>query len=160
MEVITIEETASKTIMEKLDLIADYIMQTKKNNTLEDDWLDNYAVCELLKISNRTLQRLRANNTIEHVKMGGKVYFQVKEIKRILQENIIHRNLNDFEQAIKIMEEEADDIMVKGLSKCLDKLQKIEEKIDALSKINQGLDGEKLLDNQDICMILKIDKKN
>ena len=101
MEVITIEETASKTIMEKLDLIADYIMQTKKNNTLEDDWLDNYAVCELLKISTRTLQRLRANNTIEHVKMGGKVYFQVKEIKRILQENIIHRNLNDFEQAIK-----------------------------------------------------------
>ena len=101
MEVITIEETASKTIMEKLDLIADYIMQTKKNNTLEDDWLDNYAVCELLKISNRTLQRLRANNTIEHVKMGGKVSFQVKEIKRILQENIIHRNLNDFEQAIK-----------------------------------------------------------
>lgn len=57
------------------------------------------------------------------------------------------------------MEEEADDIMVKGFSKCLDKLQKIEEKIDALSKINQGLDGEKLLDNQDICMILKIDKK-
>ena len=101
MEVITIEETAFKTIMEKLDLIADYIMQTKKNNTLEDDWLDNYAVCELLKISNRTLQRLRANNTIEHVKMGGKVYFQVNEIKRILQENIIHRNLNDFEQAIK-----------------------------------------------------------
>mgnify|MGYP002605491039 FL=1 len=101
MEVITIEETAFKTIMEKLDLIADYIMQTKKNNTLEDDWLDNYAVCELLKISNRTLQRLRANNTIEHVKMGGKVYSQVKEIKRILQENIIHRNLNDFEQAIK-----------------------------------------------------------
>ena len=101
MEVITIEETAFKTIMEKLDLIADYIMQTKKNNTLEDDWLDNCAVCELLKISNRTLQRLRANNTIEHVKMGGKVYFQVKEIKRILQENIIHRNLNDFEQAIK-----------------------------------------------------------
>ena len=101
MEVITIEETAFKTIMEKLDLIADYIMQTKKNNTLEDDWLDNYAVCELLKISNRTLQRLRANNTIEHVKMGGNVYFQVKEIKRILQENIIHRNLNDFEQAIK-----------------------------------------------------------
>ena len=48
------------------------------------------------------------------------------------------------------MEEEADDIMVKGFSKCLDKLQKIEEKIDALSKINQGLDGEKLLDNQDI----------
>ena len=85
MEVITIEETAFKTIMEKLDLIADYIMQTKKNNTLEDDWLDNYAVCELLKISNRTLQRLRANNTIEHVKMGGTVYFQVKEIKRILQ---------------------------------------------------------------------------
>ena len=57
------------------------------------------------------------------------------------------------------MEEEADDIMVKGFSKCLDKLQKIEEKIDALSKINQGLDGEKLLDNQDIRMILKIDKK-
>ena len=36
MEVITIEETASKTIMEKLDLIADYIMQTKKNTPTMD----------------------------------------------------------------------------------------------------------------------------
>lgn len=57
------------------------------------------------------------------------------------------------------MEKEADDIIVKGFNKCLDKLQTIENKIDALAKINQGLDGEKLLDNQDICMILKIDKK-
>lgn len=100
MEVITIESKAFKEIIEKLDLIADYIMQTKKNNLADNDWIDNFEVCSLLKISNRTLQRLRADNKIEHVKMRGKVYFQIKEIKRILQENIIHRNLNEFEQAI------------------------------------------------------------
>ena len=60
MEVITIESQAYKNIMSKMDTIYDYVVSQQNTQDEEDSWVDNYEVCTFLKMSDRTLQRLRS----------------------------------------------------------------------------------------------------
>ena len=66
MDVITMESKAYKELDNKITAIADYIfnrLEAEKPN--EDDmWVDSYEVCTFLKISEKTLQRLRVSGTI------------------------------------------------------------------------------------------------
>ena len=63
MEVITIDSKAFKKLMEKLDALSDYVYSMKQSPEENDDesWVDSHEVCDFLKISERTLQRLRSN---------------------------------------------------------------------------------------------------
>ena len=68
MDVITMESKAYKELDNKITAIADYIfnrLEAEKPN--EDDmWVDSYEVCTFLKISEKTLQRLRVSGTIAY----------------------------------------------------------------------------------------------
>ena len=74
MEVITIESQAFKDLMSKVDTIFDYVISQQNTQDEEDSWVDSYEVCTFLKISDRTLQRLRSEN------------------KRMMEENLIRRS--------------------------------------------------------------------
>lgn len=90
MEVITIESKAFKQIIEKLDALSDYVNSLKRPVVdVSDDWVDSREVCEFLKISNRTLQRLRSAGKIAYSCIGGKYYYQISHIKTLLRERII-----------------------------------------------------------------------
>lgn len=92
MEVITMESEVFKEIKSKIDAISDYVLQQDKGNELSDDtWLDNYEVCTYLQISTRTLQRFRSENLITYSVIRGKIFYQFKEIKRLLNDNLIRR---------------------------------------------------------------------
>lgn len=54
--------------------------------------MDNYEVCTFLNISERTLQRLRSKGLISYSLIGGKSYYTIGEIKRVLAEKLIRRN--------------------------------------------------------------------
>ena len=54
--------------------------------------LDSYEVCTFLQISDRTLQRLRANGTIAYSNIGGRCYYKIGELKRLLEERLIKSN--------------------------------------------------------------------
>jgi len=56
MQVITIQSEAFQEIVSKLDGIMAKMTEEKNKQPLTDVWLDNQQVCELLKISIRTLQ--------------------------------------------------------------------------------------------------------
>ena len=63
MEIITFESKAYKELDNKITAIADYIfnhMETARQSE-EDMWVDSYEVCTFLKISEKTLQRLRVS---------------------------------------------------------------------------------------------------
>ncbi|MBW1619044.1 helix-turn-helix domain-containing protein [Empedobacter falsenii] len=92
MEVITIESQAFKNLMSKVDTIFDYVISQQNTNDDEDSWVDSYEVCTFLKISDRTLQRLRSENKINYSRIRGKNYYKISEIKRMLQENLIRRS--------------------------------------------------------------------
>ena len=92
MEVITIESQAFKSLMSKVDTIFDYVISQQNIQDEEDSWVDSYEVCTFLKISDRTLQRLRSENKINYSRIRGKNYYKISEIKRMLQENLIRRS--------------------------------------------------------------------
>ena len=92
MEVITIESQAFKNLMSKVDTIYDYVISQQNTQDEEDSWVDSYEVCTFLKISDRTLQRLRSENKINYSRIRGKNYYKISEIKRMMEENLIRRS--------------------------------------------------------------------
>ena len=92
MEVITIESQAFKDLMSKVDTIFDYVISQQNIQDEEDSWVDSYEVCTFLKISDRTLQRLRSENKINYSRIRGKNYYKISEIKRMMDENLIRRS--------------------------------------------------------------------
>jgi len=100
MEVITIESQAFKDITAKINTIAKFVttMQSKVEEEPADSWVDSFEVCTFLKISSKTLQRLRTAHVISYSKIRGKNFYRISEIQRLLNENIIRRSdehLND-----------------------------------------------------------------
>ena len=81
-------------MIRKIDFITDYIVNqnvSDKRNDIDNDdtWVDGYEVCTFLRISERTLQRLRSNGQVSYSIISGKSYYQIKEIKRLLKEHLI-----------------------------------------------------------------------
>ncbi len=90
MEVITIESRAFKQLVEKLDALTEYVHSMERPTEDEDEkWVGSGEVCRFLKISDRTLQRLRTNGKITCSNLGGKYYYQIGQIKKLLKEHII-----------------------------------------------------------------------
>ena len=94
MEVVTIESQAFKDLIAKINTIANFVtaLQSKEEEETTDGWVDGYEVCTFLKISSKTLQRLRTTNAISYSQIRGKNFYRISEIQRLLNENIIRRS--------------------------------------------------------------------
>ena len=102
MEIITFESKAYKELDNKITAIADYIFNhTEAESTNEDEiWVDSYEVCTFLKISDRTLQRLRAAGTVTYSNIKGHYFYKIGEIKRLLEERLIKRDKDSINDPI------------------------------------------------------------
>jgi hypothetical protein len=104
MEVITIESQAFKDLQAKINMIAKFVVALQ-NKTEEqppnDGWVDSYEVCTFMKISSKTLQRLRAANEINYSQIRGKNFYRISEIARLLNENVIRRSDEHLQDLIK-----------------------------------------------------------
>lgn len=102
MEIITFESKAYKDLDNKITAIADYIFNhTEAESTNEDEiWVDSYEVCTFLKISDRTLQRLRAAGTVTYSNIKGHYFYKIGEIKRLLEERLIKRDKDSINDLI------------------------------------------------------------
>ena len=91
MDVITIESQAYKELVTKINAIAKFVVDHQEDETINPDemWVDSYEVCTFLKISERTLQRMRSNRVITYSIISGKSYYTIGEIKRLLNEKKI-----------------------------------------------------------------------
>lgn len=93
MEVITIESKAFKELMDKVNTIAKFVVNYQPEETSDEEtWVDSYEVCTFLRISERTLQRLRKNRLITYSTISGKTYYTIAEIKRLLNERLVRSN--------------------------------------------------------------------
>lgn len=102
MEIITFESKAYKELDNKITAIADYIFNhTEAESANEDEiWVDSYEVCTFLKISDRTLQRLRAAGTVTYSNIKGHYFYKIGEIKRLLEERLIKRDKDSINDLI------------------------------------------------------------
>lgn len=91
MEVITIDSQAYKELVAKINAIAKFVIDHQDGDKMNPDemWVDSYDVCTFLKISERTLQRLRSKRQISYSIISGKSYYTIAEIKRMLTEKRI-----------------------------------------------------------------------
>ena len=94
MDVITIESTAFLKLEAKINLIAKYVneQQSVVIENSDETLVDNYDVCTFLKISERTLQRLRSKGLVSYSVISGKSYYTITEVKRMLTQHIIRSN--------------------------------------------------------------------
>lgn len=104
MEIIGIDSELYKDLVKKIDFITDYIVNQKTSDiqeNVDEIWVDGYEVCTFLRISERTLQRLRSNGQISYSIISGKSYYQIKEIKRLLESHLIKSGAESLEYLIK-----------------------------------------------------------
>lgn len=52
-------------------------------------WLKSFEVRELLGISQGTLQHLRSNGTLAYTKIGGTIFYDIENIKKMLEDNMV-----------------------------------------------------------------------
>ena len=52
-------------------------------------WLKSYEVRKLLGISPGTLQNLRVNGTLPFTKIGGVIFYDSKDIQKMMKENLV-----------------------------------------------------------------------
>ena len=91
MEVITIDSKAFQQLVEKVNLIADYVHEARleQSTNSDEEWVDSQVVCQYLHICEKTHQRLRAAGKVAYSCVGNKYYYQIAEIKRCLRTHTI-----------------------------------------------------------------------
>ena len=102
MEVITIESAAWRELVKRIYEIEMFIrnMSAEKAD-LDDMFVSAEEVCRFLRISNRTLQRLRSNRNISYTMIGHKSYYTIGEVKRVLHAKVIRSNDANLEALIQ-----------------------------------------------------------
>jgi len=88
MDVITIETKAFREIIQKLEKIARFV----KIYSNEEEWVDEFEICNYLNISKRTLQRLRKKQMLNFSMTTGKPRYTIAEVRRMLKEGLIRSN--------------------------------------------------------------------
>lgn len=87
MNVITIESEAFQQIVKSLEAIKEKLNNEKGTTPLQEVWMDNQDVCELLHISKRTLQHYRDSGKLPFSQIGAKIYYKASDIDAFLQSN-------------------------------------------------------------------------
>lgn len=103
MKVITVDSKAFQQLMEKVNLINDYVCEARleQNSNTDDEWVDSQVVCQYLRICEKTLQRLRSAGKVAYSCIGNKYYYQISEIKRCLKAHLIKSSDEMMEELIR-----------------------------------------------------------
>lgn len=91
MEIITIDSEAFKELANKIDRIAEYVIKKDCNPQQPgiDGILNSKEVADILKISLRTLQRLRTDNQIDYSMLRGKCVYRISDLEKAVKKRVI-----------------------------------------------------------------------
>ncbi len=72
----------------KIDLLQEFKKMLREHHGQPaKKWLKSYEVRKLLNISPGTLQNLRVNGTLPYTKIGGVMFYDYENIKKMLEEH-------------------------------------------------------------------------
>ena len=89
MEIVAIERKTFQQMMQSFEDFAGQVRNLCGNDRNNEKWLDNEAVCKLLKISRRSLQSYRDNGTIPFSQIGHKCYYKTSDIEQFINKQQI-----------------------------------------------------------------------
>lgn len=77
-------------IMARFDLLGESILEAEKKRGSVDgeELLDNQDLRQMLKISNRTLQRYRSNGRLPYYTISGKLYYKLSDVHQFIRESL------------------------------------------------------------------------
>lgn len=76
-------------IMERFDLISENVREIrKKKNAIDgEELLDNQDLLQMLKISNRSLQRYRSEGKLLYYTISGKLYYKLSDVHQFIRDS-------------------------------------------------------------------------
>ncbi|WP_084626014.1 helix-turn-helix domain-containing protein [Flavobacterium soli] len=76
-------------ILERLDLLKEHIDESKRSrNSIDgEELLDNQDLLQMLKISNRSLQRYRSIGKLPYYTISGKLYYKLSDVHQFISES-------------------------------------------------------------------------
>lgn len=76
-------------IMSRFDILSEDISETNRKYTRIDgeELLDNQDILQMLKISNRTLQRYRSIGKLPYYTISGKLYYKLSDVHQFIRES-------------------------------------------------------------------------
>lgn len=91
MDIVVIEEKTYQLMKVKLKEFSFQLRELCRNRNNGEEWLDNQEVCQLLKVSKRTLQTYRDNGTLAYSQIGYKCYYKKVDIEKLIEASIIKK---------------------------------------------------------------------
>lgn len=94
MEVITIEKRTWEQLLQEMQVLTARVemLSRKYQDRKLSKWLDSDEVCELLRISPRTLQELRSKHRIGYAQIGCKFYYRPEEVELVSRQQGVYIN--------------------------------------------------------------------
>ena len=76
-------------IMDRFDMLGDSINDfNKKRNAIDgEELLDNQDLLQMLKISNRSLQRYRSLGKLPYYTISGKLYYKLSDVHQFIRDS-------------------------------------------------------------------------
>lgn len=76
-------------ILERLDLLKEHVDESKRSrNSIDgEELLDNQDLLQMLKISNRSLQRYRSIGKLPYYTISGKLYYKLSDVHQFIRES-------------------------------------------------------------------------
>ena len=92
MEVITIENIAFQTLLNKIDeLIAETRNSKNPVDQFSHEWVDSNDVMKMLGISRRTLCNYVSQGKIKSSKIGKRNFFKIEDVKEMMIKNSLEK---------------------------------------------------------------------
>ena len=91
MEIVAIEKRTFEQVMQRFEGFAKQVNALCGQNRSNENWLDNKQVCELLKISSRTLQTYRDTGVLPYSQIGRKCYYKATDIELFINQQQIKK---------------------------------------------------------------------
>jgi hypothetical protein len=92
MEITTIETRTFEQMQKAFEHFANQVKELCGKDCNSGQWLNNSGVCELLKISLRTLQSYRDNGTLPFSQIGHKCYYKTSDIEEFINQQIKNKS--------------------------------------------------------------------
>lgn len=76
-------------IMDRFDMLNDNIdiLKNKRNSIDGEELLDNQDLLQMLKISNRSLQRYRSIGKLPYYTISGKLYYKLSDVHQFIRDS-------------------------------------------------------------------------
>ncbi|MEN2435604.1 helix-turn-helix domain-containing protein [Weeksellaceae bacterium A-14] len=76
-------------IMERFNILNDHMSDLqKKRSTIDgEELLDNQDLLQMLKISNRSLQRYRSIGKLPYYTISGKLYYKLSDVHQFIRDS-------------------------------------------------------------------------